>query len=282
MIQIFIRFAKRIAVFLPGVLIAYVSFRYALPFFDKRLPDIVGILVTYALAAYVFIPALIRFYRIVFPPKHLPLYCITPDGFASDPLNISLVCRRQKLITTMEKAGWHLADPHSIRTITHYIFSIVFDWDYPNAPVSNLYLFGRKYDLAFTKKVQGTRRHHVRFWATTFDGEKPLSAHSIHWQNRRSHVQADQLLWVGAASLDVGIVPIKHNFQLTHMVHPDTNKERELIIEDLKSIGSISKQEKVKLDNPYRLVNRTWRGELTTDGVMAVVWLKPTKINSSY
>lgn len=278
MLQLFARFAKRIAVFLPGVLIAYLSFRYTLPFFDKRLPDFFAILVTYVLAAYIFIPALIRLFRILFPPKHLPLYCVTPDGFASDPLNVGIICHRWELIATMEKAGWNLADPHSSRTVLKHLLYFIFGWDYHNAPVSNLYLFGRKHDLAFEKLVQGTRRHHVRFWATTFDGDQPLSAHSIHWQNRKRHVQADELLWVGAASLDIGIMPIRHNLQLTHMVHPDTNKERELIIGELKENGRINKQINVKLDDPYRLVNRTWRGELTTDGLMTVIWLKPLKI----
>src|SRR5579884_2721605 len=160
MLQIFIRFAKRIAVFLPGVLIAYVSFRYTLPFFDKRLPDLLSLLATYALAAYLLIPGIIRVFRIFFPPKHLPLYCITPDGFASDPLNIGLICRRRELIATMEKAGWNLADPHTPPNILKHILSVVFGWSYPNAPVSSLYLFGRKQDLAFEIVVQGTRRHH--------------------------------------------------------------------------------------------------------------------------
>ncbi|HSX47141.1 MAG TPA: LssY C-terminal domain-containing protein [Patescibacteria group bacterium] len=275
MLQVIVKLAKRFAVFIPGIIIAYVSFRFTLPFFDKRLPDSIAILVTYALAAYIFIPALIRTFRIFFPPKHLPLYCITPDGFASDPLNIGLICRRHELILTMEKAGWFIADPHNPKYIIKHLLSLFFDWEYNHAPVSNLYLFGRKQDLAFEKFVKDrtTSRHHVRFWATTFDGNKPLSARSIHWHNRKRHVQADELLWVGAASLDIGVVPIRHNLQLTHMVDPDTNKERELIINQIQKIKKIKKIEDIKLDDPYRLVNRTWRGELNTDGKMRVIWL---------
>lgn len=278
MIQILIRFAKRVAIFLPGIAIAYVSVRYTLPFFDKRLPDSVAILATYALGAYVLIPALIRIWRIFVPPRHLPLYCITPDGFASDPLNIGFVATRRELISTMEKAGWYKADPHTPGYLMRHVLSIVFGWEYPTAPVSSLYMFGRKQDLAFEIPINGTniRRHHVRFWATTFDDKKTLSARSIHWHNRKAHVQGDELLWVGAASLDVGIMPIRHNLQITHMVHPDTNQERELIVKQLSSIKIIKKKEQLKLDNPYSLVNRTWRGELRTDGMMTVIWLKKT------
>jgi hypothetical protein len=237
MIQILIRLAKRFAVFLPGIAIAYVSFRYTLPFFDKRLPDLLSILVTYALAAYIFIPGLIRLFRIIHPPKHLPLYCVTPDGFASDPLNIGLLGTRREVIEAMEKAGWYMADPHTPRYLVRHIFTRVFGGEYNNAPVSRLFLFGRKQDLAFEIPINSnnSRRHHVRFWATTFENDEPLSARSIHWHHRRAHIQGDELLWVGAASLDIGIVPIRHNLQITHMVDPDTNAERELILSQLKT-----------------------------------------------
>jgi hypothetical protein len=273
-IEIFIRFAKRFAVFLPGVAIAYLSFRYALPFFDKRLPVFFGALITYVLAAYLVIPGLIRAFRIFHPPKHLPLYCITPDGFASDPLNVGLIGTKQEIIETMHKAGWHLADPMKPQSLFKHICSVVIGTRYLTAPMSNLYMFGRKQDLAFQMSVNGTsvNRHHVRFWATTYNKKSPLTISSIHWHKRRAHVSDDKLLWVGAASLDIGIMPIRHNMQLTHMVHPNTNQERELIVDQLKDHRLIRKIEQVKLGNPYRLINRTWRGELHTDGRMTVVW----------
>ena len=276
MVQIVIRLLKRLAVFLPGAVIAYLSVRYTLPFFDKRLPDALAILVTYVVGAYILVPALIRLWRIFWPPKHLPLYCVTPDGFASDPVNIGLVGTRRELISAMEKAGWHRADPTRPYNVIRHIFSIVMNWQYDTAPVSSLYLFGRKQDLAFEIPIGDTiaSRHHVRFWATTYVGESPLSVRSIHWHHRKVHVYGDKLLWVGAASLDIGLSPIRHNLQITHMVHPDTNQERELIIAQLSKLKLIDRPTRLKLDNPYKLVNRTWRGELHTDGMMAIGHLK--------
>lgn len=275
MVQLLVKFLKRLAVFIPGVIIAYVSWRYTLPYFDKRLPDIVSILITYGVAAYILIPVCIRLWRIFLPPKHLPLYCITPDGFASDPLNIGIISTRRELIIAMEKAGWHQSDPKTVATISKQIFTIVFGRKYLRSPMSNLYLFGRKQDIAFTRPVKKTNlnRHHVRFWATTFDDDTRLSPHSIHWHNRKAHVHGDELLWVGAASLDVGLMPIRHNLQLTHMVDPDTNKERELIARGIKRTSNVVKVDQIKLGDPYTLVNRTWRGELNTDGVMKVLRL---------
>ena len=117
MIQYFLRLAKRFAVLVPGLVIAYFSVRNIFPYFDKRLPLGFAILFTYGLGAYVLAPALIRLYRIIWPAKHLPLYCVTPDGFASDPLNIGLIGTRQQVIKAMDKAGWYQAEPHNLRNI---------------------------------------------------------------------------------------------------------------------------------------------------------------------
>jgi hypothetical protein len=275
MMQYFVRPALRFAVLIPGLVIAYFSVRDIFPYFDKRLPIGVAVLLTYALAAYVLIPGLIRIWRIVRPAKHLPLYCVTPDGFASDPLNIGIIATRRQLISVMEAAGWHMADPHTPRHLVRHVLSVLFSWSYLTAPVSSLYLFGRKQDIAFEIPINGvSHRHHVRFWATTYQDKKPLSVHAIHWHHRAAHVQGDNLLWVGAASLDRGITPIRHNFQLTHMIDPDTNQERELIVKQLRAQKLVQTTEKIKLENPYRLVNRALGGSLHTDGKMTIVHLK--------
>lgn len=270
------RFAKRFAVLIPGIVIAYFSVRDIFPYFDSRLPLGIAIFITYVLAAYVLIPALIRFIRIIRPVNHLPLYCVTPDGFASDPINIAIVGTRSQLKDAMERAGWYEADSHSILKLPKYALSTLFGWSYPNAPVSSLFLFGRKQDIAFEIPIEGGSgaRHHVRFWATTFKDKKRLTVQNIHWHHRRMHVRDDVLLWVGAASLDTGLAPIRHNLQITHMIHPDTNAERKMIVSQLKDAGLVGSTQTIKLGNPYRLINRAWRGSLHTDGKMIVLKLK--------
>ncbi|HSW85303.1 MAG TPA: LssY C-terminal domain-containing protein [Candidatus Saccharimonadales bacterium] len=276
MIQRSFRLAARFAILIPGVVIAYVSVSKIYPYFDSKLPLGLAILLTYILAAYILIPALIRLIRIIKPPAHLPLYCVTPDGFASDPLNIGIIATRRQIILAMEKAGWHLADPHRWRYLVRHLLSTIYGWSYPNAPVSNLYLFGRKQDLAFEIPIEGQvgGRHHVRFWATTYENKRPLSFRSIHWQHRQAHLRDDNLLWIGAASQDVGVGYIRHNMQLTHMIDPDTNSERELIVKHLRAYKLIENIETVKLGKPYRLINRVMRGQLHTDGKMAVISLQ--------
>lgn len=280
MIKYPLRLAKRFAVLLPGLIVAYFAVKTVFPFVDHklRLGDALSILVTYVIAAYVLIPSLIRAWRILRPVRHVPLYCVTPDGFASDPLNVGIIGTRQQLMRAMEKAGWYVADPHSPRYLVRHVFSIVFGRQYPTAPVSSLYLFGRKQDIAFEIPFEGgpANRHHIRFWATTFEKKRPLTIKSIHWHHRRSHIQDDEVLWVGSASLDVGINLIRHNLQFTHMIDPDTNQERELIVDQLQAQKLVRKVETVRLGQPYRLINRVWKGSLHTDGKMSVVSLRKT------
>lgn len=276
MLQFGYTLAKRFAVLIPGIIIAVFSVHNVFPFLDKRIPDSLAVFVTYILGAYVLIPALIRLVRIVRPINHLPLYCVTPDGFASDPVNIGIIGTRMQLIQAMEAAGWYVADPHTPRYLLREVLSVLLGTSYPTAPMSSLYLFGRKQDIAFEIPIAGSlgSRHHVRFWATTYEDKKRLSVHSIQWHHRRAHVQGDNLLWVGASSLDVGITFIRHNFQVSHMIHPDTDKERELILSQLKSQKLVASTQDVKLEKPYRLANRVWRGYLQTDGMMTVVKLR--------
>jgi hypothetical protein len=274
MYQFTSRLAKRFAILIPGIIIAYLSVSDVYPYFHRRLPVALAVFVTYVLGAYIFIPAVIRVFRIFFPVDHLPIYCVTPDGLASDPINIGIVATRKQLIQAMEKSGWYMADPRTPRYLVRHVLSFFSGWEYPNAPVSSLFLFGRKQDIAFEIPLQdASNRHHVRFWATTFEEGKKLSVHSIHWHHRNSRVHGDNLLWVGAASQDIGIAPVRHNLQLTHMIHPDTNQERELIVDQLESQKLIKRTANLKLEKPYRLLNRAFRGYLHTDGFMTVIWL---------
>ncbi len=276
MIQYSLRVFERFAILLPGIIIAYLSVRDIFPYFDDRLPLGLAVLVTYALGAYVLIPALIRIVRSVKPAKHPPLYCVTPDGFASDPLNIGIISNRRQLIVAMQRAGWHQADPHHVFPLLRQIISTLVNQPYKNAPVSSLFLFGRSQDVAFEKSVEGRRgsRHHVRFWATSYDAHKPLNREAIYWQNRHAPSTDESVLWVGAASLDSGITLIRHNFQISHMIDPDTDSERALILDQLTAAGLVKRLATVTLRRAYRLRNRVWRGYLQTDGKMIIAELK--------
>lgn len=276
--QYVVRFGKRLAVLLPGLAIAAFSYYQIFPTLDKRLNGVVAFLITYILAAYVLIPALTRLVNIFIRHKHLPVYSVTPDGYASDPVNIGIIGTREQIVRAMRNAGWEVADDHSLANIWREVVSSLLRVPYPAAPMSNLYLLGRKQDIGFEIQISDRwwHRHHVRFWATGYDRDSLLTADSIHWIPRKNKRVPDddqqQYLWLGAASKDVGLALIKHNAQLTHMIHPDTDAERDLIVDHLEIDGA-THYATLTLAKPYRLNNRAWSGYLQTDGKLKVVKL---------
>lgn len=270
---------KRFAVLIPGIVVAYISVYDIFPYFHHlHLPIALAIFITYMIGAYMLVPALMRTWRVFVPVNHLPLYCITPDGFASDPLNIGVIGSRQQLIESMESIGWYVARPLTPDSIAATILAIIFRRPYHGTPMSSLYLFGRRQDIGFEQQLTEHgrgHRHHVRFWATTLDDIQGIDEKKIKSRNHQEQLIADKLLWVGAASRDVGVTFTKHNLQLTHAVEPNTNKERELIAQELADAKLATLVTTIRLHNQsYRLINRAWSRSLLTDGKMTILRLK--------
>lgn len=278
MIASVIRFIKRFFVLIPGLFMAYLAAKEVYPFLDRRIPTGFAVFVTYILTAYLLIPALMRLIRIFIKPKHIPLYCITPDGFASDPINIGLVGTKAQVIAVMQKAGWYLADKKTIGSMFRMGLAIISSRSYPNAPLSSLYLFGRRQDLGFELPLDDNpkHRHHVRFWLSEPTISKQEREHLYFWQEHSpSKPRKERQLWIGAASLDTGLAFIRHNAQITHMINPDTNAERKLIVDHLQKTGEVKKTRSVTIGKPYQLRNRVWRGILRSDGKLTICELKP-------
>lgn len=274
----FIRLFKRLVVFALGAFIVYLAVWEFFPFFDDQVPWAIALFATWLFTAYLFIPLLFRIYRLFVRPNHIPLYCVTPDGFASDPINIGLIGTQQQIEEAMLKAGWHKADRRTPHTVLKMIRAILTRRPYLTAPFSTLYLFGRRQDVGFQKPFADdpSQRHHVRFWACHLDGPEDFHEHVHFWQrfHRPSRDNRSRQLWVGAASKDVGIMPIRHNAQLTHLVDPDTNAERDLIVADLRRSHSVEKTITEKVHEGLSIPNRVLGGILHTDGKLRICILK--------
>lgn len=267
------RILKRSLVLLLGAIVVYAAVRKVFPFFDKRVHLVLALFVTYVVTAYILIPLAFRIFRLLYQPIHLPLYCTTPDGFASDPVNIALVGSRQQVILAMEAAGWRLADQKTPLSILHQVTYALLKQSYPSAPVSSLYLFGRHQDLAFQKEIGGRgHRHHVRFWAADTHLAEGFESHAQFWHRfhlpNGEHPNAG--FWVGAASKDVGFALIRHNAQVTHMIDPDTTAERKLIAKDLRRAHRLATSRTIPVYRPLSLRNRALRGRLRSDGYVTI------------
>lgn len=239
----------------------------------------IALLLIYCLMAYIIIPALMRLFHVFSKPDHIPLYAATRDGWPSDPINIAIVANSEKhLARTFNKAGWHTADPLTFKNGVRELLAIIFDTPYAAAPLSNLYLFDRPHDIAFsipTSKSGSPRtRHHVRFWRL----EKPIteSRHSSHydfWRKKVRHILGlEKQIWIGSATEDIRMVDIQwRTGQITHGVSHDAQKEREFVIKTLKDKKLVKNIDFSEAGEQLRFRGQSFRTFYTTDSSIKIV-----------
>ena len=133
----------------------------------KAVTFAVVLLVVYLAFAYAVMPLWWMRYARRHPSlEDIPNITYTADGHPGDPLNVALIGSKVQLMKIMLAAGWYPADPLSLRSCLEIAEATVLKRSYDDAPVSSLYLFGNKEDLAFEQPVgpDPRERHHVRFW----------------------------------------------------------------------------------------------------------------------
>jgi hypothetical protein len=151
----------------------------------------------------------------VIPPTNF-----TRDGQPSDPLNVRVIGTADQLSAAFVSAGWYRADEITFVTALRISLDAALGRKYSTAPVSDLYLFGRKQDFAFEKPGRNVReRDHVRFWR----GEQPAAD--------------GRPVWIGGATRDTKVELSKSNHLPTHGIAPDVDAERTLIADDLIRTG---------------------------------------------
>ena len=186
---------------------------------------VVGLLLLWAAVAYVVLPAVWKRYERRHPTlDDVPGITHTADGIPGDPINVALIGTKADLVKIMLAAKWSPADALSLKSSLKIAVDAVFKRPDPDAPVSNLYLFGRKEDLAFEQAVGDNprHRHHVRFWRT--DKADPDG----------------RPVWVGSAVYDERVGLSRTTGQVTHVTAPDVDAERDYLFRCLEQTGDLS------------------------------------------
>jgi len=138
-------------------------------------------------------------------------------------LNVKLIGTSLQLEALMKAAGWYTAAALGIVSDLEIAADTVFARPDETAPVSSLYLFGRKEDFAFeqSRGDNPRHRHHVRFWQTNdlSDDGRPK--------------------WIGSAVYDVRVGLSRTTGQITHVTAPDVDTERDYLFSCLESTGQL-------------------------------------------
>jgi hypothetical protein len=183
-----------------------------------------GLVLAYGILAYLILPAIWRHYEHNPKLATSPKVTHTAEGIPGDPLNLGLVGTRSEVIQAMLLAGWYPADPITIKSSLGIAKSVLLKKSYPTAPVSNLYFFDRKQDLAFEQPagVSASQRHHVRFWESPNVDE-----------------QSGRPLWVGSATFDRSSGFSHLTGKITHHIAADIDTERNQTIASLEQVQQV-------------------------------------------
>lgn len=183
-----------------------------------------GVLVIYFVAAYLLVPWVWR--RALERHPALsggPRITHTANGIPGDPVNVALLGTEAEVLLAMKAAEWFPADPITFRSSLRIAVDSVFRHPDDDAPVSDLFLFERKQDLAFEQPVGDSprKRHHVRFW-------------------RWDRLEDGHDVWFGAATFDESVGLSHTTGQITHHIGPDVDAERDRILLELQKSGQAS------------------------------------------
>jgi LssY C-terminus len=206
------------------------------------------------------------------PPPALPddlsqsiakLLAVAPERALSkeqrpgDPLNVVVIGTAQQIKQAFLKAGWAEPSSRNGKGILDTAIAVMNDGGFGAAPVSDLYVYGRKEDLAFEKMLNTfSKRHHLRLWLSP------------------DHAPDGRPIWLGAATHDTGIDV--HPGVVSHSTDPDLDDERAQVRADLSGAGRVQALQLVSPPHPlstgYIATGGAWR----TDGRLLVIAISPS------
>jgi LssY C-terminus len=149
--------------------------------------------------------------------RELPCCTARADGSGEgDPINLALVGSGEDVISALTAGGWTFTEAITVDSVRRMIGAAIADEEFRNAPVSALYLFGRKQDLALQRgRSKIAQRNHMRLWLAPFRCE-------------------GQPVWVGQVSRDIGVKATSKSPTLTtHIIDPNVDESREYVLHSL-------------------------------------------------
>jgi len=152
-----------------------------------------------------------------------PRHTTTADGNQGDAINVAFVGSEEEMHRMFAAAGWYAADPITLKTSARIAADVVLHKPYAHAPVSDLYVWGRRQDAAFEQPVGDSpkQRHHVRFWRSA-----EMDRHG-------------EPLWLGAATYDERVELSRTTGGITHKISPEIDNERNKLVSDAARAGML-------------------------------------------
>ena len=182
-----------------------------------------------------------------------PTLTVTGDKHPGDPINLALIGSEADLKAAMKAAGWFEADPLNLKDDIKIAEGTVLERPYATAPVSNLFLYGRKEDVAFEQPVGNDpkKRHHVRFWKSEQQDDDGRPA------------------WMGSGTYDERVGLSYTTGQVTHHIDSQVDRERDHIVQTLQASGGLIEVNYVENFQPKSEGRNGGGDKWVTDGRLA-------------
>jgi hypothetical protein len=189
--------------------------------------------------------------------KKIPRRIGDKDGNPGDMVNFLILGSEDAMQKVFAAAGWVKVDSDVKDAVFHGLLNSLSKESYLTMPMSQLYLFGRPQDYgwAHAEPISVVRtRNHLRIWKAPFtvNGE---------------------VLWVGAATHDIGFERDQRNNGVTHKIDPDIDLERDYLEKTLSSTGRVSEISHFLPDNPMQEANTATGGSFHSNGQVHILKL---------
>ncbi len=198
--------------------------------------------------------------------ESLPCCVFGADGMShGDPLNLVLVGRLDDILPAFVLRGWKLAESAHLGALWKMVKSFVFGANYQYSPVSSLYLFGRKQDIALQKARETIdERNHLRLWLA------PVRYNGLP-------------VLVGQISRDIGVrLTGRLSPPTTHVIDPEVDEARWYLEQDLvlsQRIKEVGLVKGVGYAPEYRPRHNLLGDPYYTDGLRLVAFFTDTPVS---
>ena len=187
------------------------------------------------------------------------------DGNPGDMVNFLILGDEDAMKKVFTTAGWVKVDSNVKATIVEGAIASFSKESYLTMPMSQLYLFGRPQDYGWAHaepiKVVASRNH-LRVWKAPFTVN-------------------GQVLWVGAATHDIGFEKDQRNNSVTHKIDPDIDLERDYVEKTLCSTGLIGEVTHFLPQNPLQEAKTATGGSFHSNGQVLILKLAATEKTAS-
>jgi LssY C-terminus len=155
-------------------------------------------------------------------------------------------------------AGWVHVDTDVRNTVLQGLIVSLSKESYLTMPMSPLYLFGRQQDYGWAHAEPISvvaSRNHLRVWKAPFEVN-------------------GQVVWVGAATHDVGFERDNRNNGITHKIDPDIDLERDYVEKTLSATGDVVEVSHFTPENPMKEAKTATGGSFHSNGQVLILKLR--------